>query len=427
MANVGIGFFIALILGRLLGAEGYGVIAFGMSIATLFSAWSRFGAPIFVARMTAQYDSERNDAQLNAIFRFSLLCLGATSILVCIAGMLFFKIAGGAETRPIYTAGFIGAIIAPIISLQSLGQGFLRGFMKPARAYIPEFLVVQLLTLTAIIFLHGARALTPVTALLGFGAAWLIASLFCWGWTLNAWPKSCGKIERAPIAWRQWTSACALIFVGSLMGITIGRMELAALAAFATPQEIGIYAIAFRFAALVTFPAFAVSTSLGPTISKLNAKGDTPAMMRRIRISALSSTLLATLAALFVSLSAWVILPYIHSEFSGARQLVIILSAGFIVQAMSGGAQEILNMLGKTQRAAYVSLLSISCFAVLMAILIPAYGAKGAAYATSIIIAVHSIALSWLTYRETGLRCDIFSVIDIVSAKKNTKGRRAVS
>jgi O-antigen/teichoic acid export membrane protein len=403
--NLSLGFCTALLLARLLGAEGYGVFAFGSGTALLFATLARSGLQTFLVRSFAA-TSHSAHALRNGALHFGLAVAIVSSLFAALIGLAVFAAGGAIDNPALRQAAFVSALAAPAAAIAAVSQGVLRGRMKFVRAYAPEFVIVQAATLLGVFILHLAGALTALSALLCFTAAWAGAAAIGLRWMSAALPPPPGAKPEIP--WRTWSITVGAMTLGGLVVFLTGRIEMAALAAFAGPAEIGIYAIALRFAFLTTFPGFALSAGFAPTLSRLAATNDRKPMARRIALAARTTSIGALGAAVLAIALTWILLPLIDAEFVRARMAVVIMALGFTVQAMSGRPFEILSMLGFARITALTSIIGIVVGVMLMFVLIPAYGAVGAAAATAVVAAAHSILLAVLVRMKIGLRCDLF-------------------
>ena len=408
--NIGLGFITTLFLAHAMGAVGFGVFALGISIAFLFSLPSRLGLQQFLIKSLPGYTATNNCGEYKGAIVFALITAGAITVLV--SAFAAISIISGLEPGPMRQASLLGIGIAPFITITYLAQSILQTRMKPLRAHAPEFLIVQSLFLAYILIIHLTSSLTPIPVLFCFGAAWGVAALISIYWTKKTWPLLADSgLPR--IAWRDWAGLALAMTAASLFSILIGRIETVALAALSGPAEIGIYAIAMRFALLVTFSGFAISSGLGPALSRLHAEGDYLGIGRRLSLAARTNTMVAIIACIGIIGVTSFLIPLIGPDFIRSRNVVAVLTLGFFVQATMSRPYDALNMLGHINVAIPVSFAAIALYATLLVMLIPHYGALGAAIATAVSISVYALTLAYFFWKKTGLRCDVFSQLNL--------------
>ncbi len=409
LINIAIGLVITAILAKSLGADGFGVVALGLSIAFMLSMSAKLGLDIYFMRMAPQYIETHKWALLNGLLFFSgalvlILALSASAIAATIAKVI------NADNAII-----IACAIAPLVALNSVAQGILRSIMQISKAYLPEFVFVQMIALTGILIFASRGALSPGTALFAYFIGWSLAAAVSWLWVLKHWPKAARGAARE-YNWRAWTGASILVMVAGLGEFAFGKFEILALSAYGSPEALGYYAIALRFALFVTFPAFALSSGFAPTIARLHAAGDQAAMMRKIILGARMTFFGAAIASIAVSVGVTILFPWFGADFSAATPLVIILCAGFVALSIVGRPMDVLIMVGAVREAAIASAISLSISIVIMLALIPVYGAVGAAISTAVSFAFHAGLLAFLVWKRTGLRCDAFAPVSMAQA-----------
>ncbi|NOX83835.1 MAG: oligosaccharide flippase family protein [Alphaproteobacteria bacterium] len=402
LINVAIGLAITTILAKSLGADGFGIVALGLSIAFMLSMGAKLGLDIYFIRMAPQYIETHKWALLNGLLYFSAVLV---LILAVSASALAAMLATAVRAD---SAIIIACAIAPLVALNFIAHGILRSIMQISKAYMPEFIFVQIVVLTGALILASRGALSPGTALLAYLTGWSLAAAVSWFWVFKHWPQAARGAARQ-FNWRAWLGASMLVMVAGLGEFIIGKLEILTLSAYGSPQALGHYAIALKFALFATFPVFALSSGFAPTIARLHATADRAAMVRKIILGARMTLIGATLAAIAISVGVTVIFPWLGAEFAAATPLVFILCGGFVAQASVGRPLDVLLMIGAARQAAIGSVISTLFLVLIMMTLIPPYGALGAAISTAVSFAFHSALLAYFVWKKIGLRCDIFA------------------
>ena len=178
------------------------------------------------------------------------------------------------------------------------------------------------------------------------------------------------------------------------------------------PADIGLYALALRFAQLVTFPGFAIGGGLDPAIAHFHALNDRPALSRRILMATRVMTGAALGLAAAISFSSWLIFPLIDPGFTKAAPIVAILSFGFVMQLAAGRPFPIMTIFGHQREAAWICMLAAVVGVILVFALSARYGAYGAAIATMLVFSLTPAVLAFTLYRLSGLRSDIFAKME---------------
>ena len=366
------GFFVAvLILARALGPSGRGTIAF-ITVTALVAAQI---ASLGVGEATTVFVARRPEA------RGALL-----------ANVVVYMLGGGL----LVAAGVCGALVA-------------LGDTRPAGVGAPELAVLAFATLAAAltnagyVFLLGCNRLGSV-ALVTATASW-VYTLFL----IALWSTVGLTVLRAALAWAAAESLRAVAFLArSLRGLRLGRLDprllfdavrfgirawVGSLARFlnfrtdqilmgflATEAALGIYAVAVNASEVLLYLPAAMATALLPAAARADAGLRTEQALRSFR----SAVLVTTVAALAAALLGPLLLPRIFgAQFEASVTPFLLLlpgALGFAAMAVFSSALVAGSSPGFSSVGPTVSL---GVGIVLDLVLIPPFGATGAAAAAS--------------------------------------------
>jgi O-antigen/teichoic acid export membrane protein len=154
------------------------------------------------------------------------------------------------------------------------------------------------------------------------------------------------------------------------------------LGAMVTSKEVGIYNLAFKIASIGLLIIIAMNVVIGPKIAELYNKNDLDSL-RKITIKSTQIIALLTIPLiLIIQVFRIEILTYFGYEFAQGEVVLLILSFGVLINAVSGNVDQILNM---TNNQKIMRNLTVFCLIeniILNALLIPHYGITGAAVAS---------------------------------------------
>ena len=411
LINVALGFVTTVILIRSLGAYAFGLFAFGVSVAAMFSIVTRLGLPLLIVREGTAARARNDWAAYHGVMQYStragfvLVTVTATIILAVFAGPTPL-----ADTE-YATPGVVGVLGGCLMTINALLQARLRGAMEISRAYASEFLVMQgamLLFIAALALLHS---LTLERAFLAFLASWAMAtamSLYWWrGHKTNIpWTQPKSK------PWKKLSGVTLSLFCLGLTMLFIGKIETLFLAAFAGPDAVANFALAFRVASVTSIAGFAISSLFGPRLSDLNARGADRVLLKEIRTATVVNAAASISIAVGVSLVGWVAIPVIAPELTTARYITPIIALGFVLASFTGRSFDLAAMFGSNNSGIMAAVLTLPVFIALLFALTPAYGLVGAASATAIATTLDVVLLCIIVYHQTGLRSDILSIRD---------------
>ena len=101
------------------------------------------------------------------------------------------------------------------------------------------------------------------------------------------------------------------------------------------------------------------------------------------------------------------ILSLFGSEFQAGYQALVILTAGQIVNAMTGPVGFLLTMTGNQGAATRVEIASAALQVVLVITLLPIWGIEGAALGIAVATVVRNLVMFVVAWRLTGIRSSI--------------------
>ena len=222
------GFINSVLLARFLGAEGYGVYVFVLSIAALLSVPTQFGMPILVMR------------------EFSAL-----------------------------QALLLGLCLIPVLSLGSLRDAMLGGLRHIILAQLPESFIRPFLLMSGLLL---AMFVVPVAAsadnvIIFYVFCSLIA--FFAGWALFNKRKPAGLMSAsATFKTRSWFSAAFPIGLTAGMQVLNMQLSIVLLEFYSTDTEVAFYRVATLGASFVVIILQVSNTVVSPYVSRLHAQND---------------------------------------------------------------------------------------------------------------------------------------------------------
>jgi len=371
LSNAGgavLSFLLSILIGRVLGSAGLGVYAAALAWIMPLSLIVEFGLGTLITREVAR-EPEKSHAYLRASVLQRIVLGGAL-----VAGL--WLIAPLLSENYAIVRGI--RIAAPLIVVQPFYGSFTAIFrahqvMQPI-AWLNLGMLVAQVTLTALIFAWGGDVLLALAVNTATSAGQLFAAWFIYRQRFYAPAKE--RLQLIPLLRIAYPFAIAAILAAVQFRLNIILLERSTDA-----SEVGFYAAALRFVEAGRLLPFAFFDALFPLLSSL---AETPQQLERI--------FRQTLAALFAFgllfgigcwlISDWLILLAFGAEFAPAADVLRI--AAWILLPLLLKSGRILYWYAR-RREAYVNmvtLLAIIVQGILALLLIPTYGAVGAALAS---------------------------------------------
>jgi O-antigen/teichoic acid export membrane protein len=171
-----------------------------------------------------------------------------------------------------------------------------------------------------------------------------------------------------------------------------------------TPDDAGLYAIAQRGALLVAFPLAAVNVAIGPTTARLWTARDRGSLQRLVTLSTRAVLLGSVPIALaFIVFGQQLLTLLFGSGFGHASEALTILCLGQLANAATGSVAVLLVMTGHQVRATLAMAAGVTANIGVAALLIPGYGANGAAVAAAVSLLVSNLVMVVMTRRTIGI------------------------
>jgi O-antigen/teichoic acid export membrane protein len=407
LTTLGLSFVTLIVLGRLLGPEGYGHYAYVLATVAILSPLAACGMPSIVVREVAACRARGNYARLQGVVAFAVL-VGTACFLVLALGCWLLSLAAAAwSTAP--PAGDHLLLALALLLLATLGgplSALQQGLRRIVAAQLP-FAVVQPLATVFLLLLAWWAWRDPIAvrdALLLAVLAAALALSVALGLTRHAWRQA---KPSAPSGWqldaRPWAAAGFTLALFGVLSALNAQADIVLLRWLAGPEATGIFHVATRNAHLLTLLLGALITPLGPLVAELHARGERAALQAVVRRSIRVVFLLTLPAALAMILAGDRYLALFGAGFADAQAALAILALAQLVNVGAGPVQMLLVMTGQQARLIPAMAWSLLANIVLNALLIPRFGATGAACATAFSIVLWNLALACEVRRRLGI------------------------
>lgn len=399
----GVGLFLAfatnIVLARLLGAEGFGIYSFAVSILVVLQILSVCGLDgVLVKEVAASRELDRLDHLKGAII------FGATAILllsIAVSSIAVLIIRAAAPVQwPYGETLAIGLLALAPMALLGGTAAILEALRLPLPAQVAEsiFRPCLFIALLGMYVWPLGRHLTPEIATLIHVLAYTGALLVAVGYLLARIRSDHLWSAPASITPRVWLGAAAGFALTNAAYVITEKTDIIMLAALADPEAVGIYRSAARYAHLVSFALLAAMLPLRPAISAAFARGDDKRAQRRaMRNAATFAMAIGLPVAVLLIAFGETLLGFFGNEFSRGKVALWILVLGQVVNVAAGPVGVLMTMTGHQKRVAATVSASAGCNIILNFLLIPRFEIEGAAVATAISLVLwNAITLWWV-------------------------------
>jgi len=391
-----------VLLGRHFGAGATGAFAFGFSLAVILATVGQFGAQETLLRYVAAYAGSRDDAHLAGLLR-TAWAVGLTGSLVLtivlyIAADWVAAVAGKPETAMVIE---ILAFSIPFLAALVLAGATLHGRFRVGRAYLVREggrAFAPLLAVFLAILLGLSFQDFLVLAVVGFGSLAVIGSILA--------ARALPRIRLGPRydALRSWISfSCAVVFI-DVFRSSFGWIETIFLGFLAEAEMVGVYFAVFRTGLLITLALSAFNGILAPMAAELWQKRDREGLDRTFKLTTRWTLALVVPIGLLLVLLRSEIMSLFGPEFVAGQTVLLVVVVGRMVNGATGGVSRILLMTGHQKMELVNTMVAGMLLIGLLVLLIPRYGALGAAAANATVVSTFSLLRLLQVKRSVGIQ-----------------------
>jgi O-antigen/teichoic acid export membrane protein len=406
-----LGFVLAVLIARGLGASGSGVLFATVAFINIVAAVAQLGAPSGVVRQVSRFRAIGRAGDIPATLKSAILPVAAIGLAIgagmyAAAPQLGRFIAGDKGTE---AADYVrvAAVFLTVSGCMSVVTGAFQGFGE----MLPVVVLQALLLPTVRTVLCGGAVLGGLEAT-EIGVAWylpvLIVLLTAIPW-LRRWM---ARVAREPAEARRSSSEVASEFwrftmfqgVATVVQVVLLRLDVLLVSSLRSPEEAGIYAAASRYLTFGVMISTAVVFVIGPQLSGMIAQ---QAFGRaRVVYQAATIWLSAISFPVYLALAAFapLMMRLFGESFTSGATALTILSLAMLVNMGTGAVRAALFMGGKSSWILLDNAIALALNVGLNLVLIPEFGMSGAAIAWAVSILVGNLVPLFQVWRLWGLQ-----------------------
>lgn len=394
------GLVLIVVLGRLLGDTGSGVVLQAVGAFTIALGFARFGmdsSAIWI--LPRQLDDGRHLLRKTSAF---LLLTSAVAGLVC-AGVLF---AGALVVQSQHPDDPVAAALLAIVWLLPVASVMLTA-LSATRALGK----VNAYVLVGNVLLPSLRPLA-IAAVVGAGAGAVGASV---AWALPLVPAAIAAVAvvlfqlrrlgrasepgflRSGVPGRTLRYAVPRVISSGLEQLLIW-LAVIVVGVLAGPAAAGVYGSASRFVAAGMIIDTALRVVVAPMFSQMLHREDRRDLESVYRTATVWLVLFSTPVYILLAVFAPVALSLLGDSFADGEPVLIVMSIGSIITFLAGNIHSVLLMSGRSGLAAANKAIAVGVNVGLLYLLVPLWGITGAAIAWAIACALDA-ALAALQVR----------------------------
>lgn len=387
----GLQFLQSVILGRYLGVEALGIYFFAVSVYRISESAAPCGVTlssvreIGAARATGSWATIRQLARQSAFF-----CIGLGLIYAVVvwfgSGLIARAFEGEAQAED--ALRWIALAIAPGCGAVALAA-VLRGLGKQSSANILGSMVVPFVA--TLVFVLWTHQQSYVGAVMAFIVA-QFAALAALAYFVMRLTRNKANVTEEGHSLFKGAFPLWIVTLASLGNDSLGIVMLGLLG---TPADLGLFGVAVRLAMPLSFLGASIQAVYEPKFAGLYKTANYADLRKEFRTSLKHSFLLAGGMLISMAILAEPLLRLFGPEFVDAKPAFLIMLVGTCAMAAFGPSGSLMTMTHKGHYNAWIAVGILPLAAVLLYVLIPIYGALGAAIGTSAALFLRIVAQAW--------------------------------
>jgi len=303
---------------------------------------------------------------------------------------------------------YLACAALPAYALSNVQDGISRSYDWVALGIVPTYIVRQLL-LTG--FMAAAYfAGLPLDAV----TAMVLACLALWlpplGQLVILKRRLADRIAAGPRSYefRFWIATALPILMAEGFYLLLAHTDVLMLQQFRPPNEVAVYYAAVKTLAFVSFIGFSIAATTAHRCAAYQAAGDHQGL-HDFLAKVIRFTFWPSLAVTLLLLAfGRPLLSLFGPGFGDGHHLMFILAVGLVARAAIGPMERFLNMLGQQRVCALVYAAAFGINVALCLLLIPHFGAIGAALAIATALIVETLTLALVARRRLGFNVFIW-------------------
>lgn len=406
LVSIPLGLLLSITLARFLGPKEFGQYTFIIALIPLICIPISGGISQLLVRSVAEYSQGKDLPRLNGIICFSMSWILAFSLvlILIIQFLTYFELIS--ERSTLFQ---IGIFIAPLIAFMSMLSGVLKGLKQPVYSEMMTQIfwpLMSLLFIAAYIYYDGLNIQTALLSqITSLSCCVIIFTII----TLKKLPTGVFSIARKTM-FKQWCIALApftLIVLANTFNTQIGIIVLGL---HSSEEAVGGLRIAERGAQFVSISLGIINGVYSPYIVNAYKNNDAVRLKQMAKqISRGAFLIAAPISAIFILFGKPIISLAFGEEYVALSYTpMIILIIGQLVNVCFGAVGNFLTMTGHerlTFKGQIIALL-INCIGCM--VLVPIYGALGAAIGVSFGLVTWNLILFYFVYNKLKINTSVF-------------------
>jgi len=397
MISMVVNFLVQVLTVRYLSKTDYGAFAYALSMVSLGETMITLGLDRAVTRFIPIYQEKKEYNKLFgtlALVVGTILSLGLTLILLMIGlrGVITGTLIKDAEAVALLV---ILIALSPVQALDNVINGLFAVFSSPKAIFFRKYVLAPALKLAVVILLIAAKANVEFLAAGYLGAGVLGVGIF--SYILVRVMRQQGlfselNIRQVRIPAREVLSFTVPLLASDLVFVVMNTVDAVLLEQFHGTADVAAFRAVQPTAKMNQMVLASFALLFTPAAARLFARGDRQGINRLYWENAAWVAVVSfPIFALTFSLAGPVTVTIFESRYEESAIIMAMLSLGYFFNAATGQNGLTLKVLGKLRYIVAVDIIAAVLNLVLNLLLIPRYGAMGAAVGTMVTLIIFNL------------------------------------
>lgn len=402
-----------LLLSHTLGPAQFGSYAYVVAWSGMLAVAAAMGFDGFLVREISAARALQDWGLLRGLVSGSARIVLLTSLAICALGggvVLWLLLINGNSELAIQV--LFGFVLVPVVAMRQICRSSMQGLLQPLRGFVPELLVqplaMLLLSAIAAIVTHGH--LSSLHAVILQVTAGILALLVGRLLLKSSLPR---EIDSAPkrTEYRRWIRSATPFLLCQMIYLANEKLSMLTLGMTADFRDVGVFALSSSLAMLVWLPLTTMDAVISGRIAHLYAIGDKAELQKQLTVAVRVCVLVTLPVVLIEVFCGDRLLGLFREDFSSGYTVLRILALGQFFNVASGSVGSVMTMSGHTRDAVMAAAVSTGIGLACCVLLIPPFGAVGAAIAQSAGVIAYNALLVVKVRQHLGIDPTILAVL----------------
>jgi O-antigen/teichoic acid export membrane protein len=363
--TAGASFFVA----KYAGAEVYGTYSYAFSLVSLITMLVLFGFDDLLLREVAKAGEKAALFYLVKSYKYIILHFLIILLLSILYYYYFYK-----HSDLVYVVSLSCVLLFASLRIQLAA---LKGAKKIIQSQIPEYVIKPLVFfLFVVIFWTTESELSVKSVFISALLAHILAALFSFISFKNLDFNT--KLSNNELNYK----AVFVFFLLNIVSVLSSRADVVIMGLLTDAEQVGIYNLSARLADFISFSLMAIQMVIAAYIAQYYWAGEKEKLQKLLQTSSILISVSAISIYLFMVIVGTYILGFFGEEYASAYTSLVIVGLGKLIYSIAGLGSLLLLMTKHEKQLFRFTAIGVIVSIILNFLLIPSYGAVGAAIAS---------------------------------------------